>query len=114
MVLQNTILFRVFDTHLGAHGMEGIGELWNFSASVLPQCGPSHILLFIVYNKVILFLYCVNKKIPSGINPIYSRLFCETLIPVSFPPIFDMGGRFNECKGDLFPIEKMVNKEITF
>jgi hypothetical protein len=106
--------FGVFDTYLGAQGMEGIGELWNYLAPLLPQCGPSHVLVLIVANRVILFLYRIHKKIPSGLGPIYSRLLCGTLLPVSFPPMFDMGERFKECEGDLLPIEKMVNREITF
>jgi hypothetical protein len=71
-------------------------------------------LLLIVANRVILFLYCIHKKIPSGIGPIYSRLLCGNFLLVSFPPMFDMGKIFKECKGDLFPVGKMVNREITF
>jgi hypothetical protein len=58
--------FRVFDTQLGA---QGIGEIWNFLAPLLPQCGPSHVLVLIVANWVILFLYRIHKKIPSGLGP---------------------------------------------
>jgi hypothetical protein len=104
----------VFDTQLGVQGMEGIGELWNCLAPLLPQCGPSHVLVLIVANRVILFLYRIHKKIPSGIGPIYSRLLCGTLLPVSFPPMFDMRERFKECEGDLFFVGKIVNREITF
>ena len=86
-----------------AQGMEGIGELWNCLAPLLPQCGPSHVLVLIVANRVILFLYCIHKKISSGLDPIYSR-FCGTLLPVSFPPMFDMGETLKECEGDIFPI----------
>jgi hypothetical protein len=104
----------VFDTQLGAQGMEGIGELRNCLAPLLPQCGPSHVLVLIVANKVILFLYRIHKKISSGIDPIYSRLLCGTFLPVSFPPMFDMRKSFKECEGDLFFVGKIVNKEITF
>jgi hypothetical protein len=65
-----------------------------------------------------LFLYHIDKKIPSGIGPIYSRLLCgnflSVIFPVRFPPIFDMGVSLKECKGDLFPAEEIVNREITF
>jgi hypothetical protein len=54
------------------------------------------------------------KKIPSGLGPIYSRLLCGTFLPVSFPPIFDMGESLKECEGDIFPIGEIMNKEITF
>jgi hypothetical protein len=70
--------------------MEGIGELWNYLALLFPQCGSSHVLVLIVANRVILFLYRIHKKIPSGIGPIYSRILCGTLLPVSFPPMFDI------------------------
>jgi hypothetical protein len=59
---------------------------------------------------VILLIYCIHKKIPSGLDPIYSRLLFGTLLLVSFPPMFEMGERFKECEGDLFPIGKNMNK----
>jgi hypothetical protein len=107
-------LFRVFDTQLGAKGMEGIGELQNCLAPLLPQCGPSHVLVLIVSNRVILFLYPIHKKIPSGLDPIYSRILCGTFLLVSFPSFFDMGESFKECEGDIFPVKKIMNREITF
>jgi hypothetical protein len=94
--------------------MEGIGELQNFLAPLLLQCGPSHVLVLIVSNRVILFLYRIHKKNPSGLDPIYSRLLYGTFLPVIFPPMFDMGEIFKECEGDLFSVEKIVNREITF
>jgi hypothetical protein len=94
--------------------MEGIGEIWNYLAPLLSQCGPSRVLVLIVSNRVILFLYHIHKKISSGIDPIYFRLLCGTLLPISFPPMFDMGKIFKECKVDLFFVKKFVNKEITF
>jgi hypothetical protein len=106
--------FGVFDTQLGVQGMEGIGKLRNCLAPLLPQCVPSHVLVLIVANMVILFLYHIHKKIPSGLSPIYSRLLCGTLLPVIFPPMFDMREIFKECEGDLFFVEKIVNREITF
>jgi hypothetical protein len=96
---------RVFDTHLGAQGMEIICELQHCLALLLPQCGPSHVLVFIVINKIVLFFDRIHKKIPSGLDPIYSRFLCGTLIPVSFPPMFDMGESLEECEGDIFPVD---------
>jgi hypothetical protein len=59
--------------------------------------------LFLIFsNKVVLFLYRIHKKIPSGLGPIYSRILYGTLLPVSFPPMFDMGESLKECEGDLF------------
>jgi hypothetical protein len=94
--------------------MEGIGELENYLAPLLTQFGPSHVLVLIVSNMVILFLDHIHKKIPSGLDPIYSRFLYGYFLPVSFPPMFDMGESLKECEGDLFPIGKIVNKEINF
>ena len=94
--------------------MEGIGEIRNYLAPLLPQCGSSHVLVLIVSNRIILFLYRIQKKIPSGIDTIYFKLLCGTLLPISFPPMFDMGESFKECEGDILFVEKYVNKEITF
>jgi hypothetical protein len=71
-------------------------------------------LVFIVINRVILFLDCIHKKISSGLSPIYSRFLCGTVPPVIFPPMFDMGESLEECKGELFPIGRIVNRKITF
>jgi hypothetical protein len=91
---------------------KGIDEVWNCVSPLLPQCGPSHVLVLIVANKVILFLYHIHKKIPSGLGPIHSRLLYGNFLPVSFLPMFDMGESFKECEGDIFPVKKMVNREI--
>jgi hypothetical protein len=48
------------------------------------------------------------------LDPIYSRFLCGTFLPVSFPPMFDMGEILERCKGDILPVEKVLNKEITF
>jgi hypothetical protein len=114
MVFQNQMSIRVFDSELGAQGMEGIGELQNCLTPLLLQCGPYHVLVLIISNRVILFLYRIHKKTPSGLDPIYSRLLCGNLLPVSFPPMFDMGESLKEHEYDLFSIKKIVNKEITF
>jgi hypothetical protein len=99
---------------LRVQGMESICEIRYYLAFLLLQCGPSHVLVFIVINKLALFLNRVHKKSPSGLGPIYSRFLCGNFLPVSFPPMFDMGESLEEYEGDLFPVEKIVNKEITF
>jgi hypothetical protein len=105
---------RLFDTQLGVQGMESICELRHCLALPLPQCGPSHVLVFIVINKIVLFLDCIHKKIPSGLGPIYSIFLCRNFLLVSFPPMFDMGESLEKCGGDIFPVKKIVNNEITF
>jgi hypothetical protein len=97
-----------------AQGMKGIGELRNFCAPLLPYCGPSHVPILIVSNMVILFLYHIHKKIPSGLSPIYSRLLYGNFLPVNFPPMFCMGGSLTDCEGDHFFVEENMNREITF
>jgi hypothetical protein len=99
--------FGVFNTQLGVQGMECIGELRKLLALVLLKRGPSHVLVFIVSKRVILFLYHIHKTIPSGFDPIYSKLLYGNFILVSFPPMFDMGESPKECEGDLFPLEKL-------
>jgi fucose permease len=63
---------------------------------------------------IVLFFDHIHKKIPSGLNPIYSIFLCGTFLPISFPPIFYMGEILEECEGDIFPIRKILNREITF
>jgi hypothetical protein len=113
-VFQNHMSLRAFDTQLGAQGMESICELRHCLALLLSQCGSSHVLVFIVINKIVLLFDRIHTKIPSGLGPIYSRFLYGTLFPVSFSPMFDMGESLEKCNDDLFPIEKILNKEITF
>jgi hypothetical protein len=62
---------------------------------------------------VILFLDRINKRISSGLDHIYSILLSDNLLPISFPPMFNMGEILQEYGGDLFPIRKIVKREIT-
>jgi hypothetical protein len=61
-----------------------------------------------------LFFDRIHKNIPSGLGPIYSRFLYGTLLLLNFPPMFDMGESLEECEGELFPIGKILNREITF
>jgi fucose permease len=83
-------------------------------APLLPQYGPSHVLVVIVSNRIILFLDCIHKKNLKWARSHIFQTLCGTFLPVSFPPIFDMGESLKECKGDIFPVGKIVNREITF
>jgi hypothetical protein len=78
------------------------------------QHGPSHLLVIIVSHGVILLLDRIHNKIPSGISPKYSRLLCRIFLLVIFPPMFDMGERLKDFKGDHFFVKKIVDKEIAF
>jgi hypothetical protein len=55
-----------------------------------------------------------TKKSQVGSTPYIPGLLCGNFLPVSFPPMFDMGESLKECEGDIFPVRKMVNREITF
>jgi hypothetical protein len=70
------------------------------------QHGPYHVLVIIVFHRIILFLDHIHKKNSSGITPKYSRLLCGIFLPVSFPPMFDKGESLKENKDDLFSIGK--------
>jgi hypothetical protein len=86
--------------------MESICELLYCLTPLLLQCSPSHVLVVIVTDMVILFLNCIHEKIPSGFDPTYSRLLCGNLILVSVPPMFEMVEILKECEGDIFPVGK--------
>ena len=103
--------FGVFDTQLGAQGMEGVGDLRNCLAPLLPQRGPSHVLVFIVSNRVILLIDDIYKIFPGGFDLEHSRIFCGNFLTVIFPPMFDMEDILKECEGDLFLSEKLCTKK---
>jgi hypothetical protein len=62
---------------------------------------------------VIFLLEHIHKKTPSGLDPKYSRFLFGIFLPISFPPMFDMGEILKERKGDIFSVRKIVNREIT-
>jgi hypothetical protein len=105
---------RVFDTQLGVQGMESICELLTLFGSSLVTVWSISCTGLHSYQWVVLFLDHIHKKIPSGLGPIYSRFLCGNFLPISFPPMFDMGESLEECEGDLFPVGKIMNIEITF
>jgi hypothetical protein len=117
VVFQNQMLLKVFDTQPCVQSIESICELQHCLAPLLPQCGPSHVLVIIFTNKVILFLDRIHtKKSQVASAPYIPDSSMEILIflPVSFPPMFDMGEFLKECEGDLLPVGKIVNREVTF
>jgi hypothetical protein len=60
-----------------------------------------------------LFLDSIHKRVPSGLDPKYSRLLYGVFLIVSLPPMFDIGESLKEHKGDIFPIGKIMDREIT-
>jgi len=69
MVFQNQMLLEVFDTHLGAQGMKIIFELWHYLSLLFLRCGPSHLLVFLVINRVVFFLDHIQKQSQLGSTP---------------------------------------------
>jgi hypothetical protein len=114
MIFQKKMSLRVFDTQLGAQSMKFISELQHRLAPLLTQNSPSHVLVFIVSNRVILFLDCIHKKNTKWARPIYSKILYGSFLPASFPPMFGMGESLKECEGDHVPVRKIVNMEISF
>ena len=104
----------VSNTQLCVQGVEYIGELWHCLVPFLPQCGPSHVLVFIVSDKVIFPLKSIHKICPSGFGPKHFNLLYGGFLIVSIPPIFDMGDNLKEGESDLFSIEKFIDRKITF
>jgi hypothetical protein len=78
------------------------------------QCGPSRVLVVVVSSRVILFLDGIHKRVPSGLIPKYSKLLYGFFLIVSLPPMFDMGDHLKAHNGDIFPIGKIMDREITF
>jgi hypothetical protein len=78
------------------------------------QRGPFHVLVLVFPHRVVFLLDHIHKTIASGIDPKYSRSLYGMFLLVSFPSMSDMRESLKECKGDLFSVGKIVNKEITF
>jgi hypothetical protein len=101
------VSFRVFDTHLGAQGMEYICELWHYLVPFLLQRGPFCILVIVASNMVILFLNSILERTPSGYDCKQCGFLCGLFLTVSVPPILDMGENLKERKGDLSLSKKL-------
>jgi hypothetical protein len=106
--------FRVFDTKFGAQGMENIGEIWYYLVSFLMQLGPSCVLVLVASNRVVLFFNGIPEGIPCGGDHKYCRFLYGRLLRVSIPPILNMGDGLAECKSNLFPVGKIVDRKIPF
>jgi hypothetical protein len=65
-ILEHQMLLQIFDTQLGAQGMEDICEIWHCLVSFLPQCGPFGIQVVITSDMVVLFLNNIPEGFPGG------------------------------------------------
>jgi hypothetical protein len=114
IVLEQQMSFRVFDTQLGAHGMEDICELWHCLVPFLLQCGPSRVMVIVASKMVVLFLNNIPEIIPSGCDHKYCRFLSGPFLIVSLQVILDMGDSLKERKGNIFSIEKIMDRKIPF
>jgi hypothetical protein len=101
--------FKVFDTQVGAHSMENIGEIWYCLVPFLTQCGSFCVLILVASNKVVLFFNGIPKGIPGGGDRKYCRFLCVPLLRVHISPFLNMGDGLEECKCNIFPIGKIVD-----
>jgi hypothetical protein len=114
MVFEHQMSFRVFDTQFGVHGMENIGEIWYCLVPFLMQGGPYCVLVLVASNMVVLFFNGIPEGIPCGGDHKYCRFLYGPLLRVSIPPVLNMGDDLEECKSNIFPIEKIVDRKIPF
>ena len=94
--------------------MENIGEIWYCLVHFLAQGGPSGVLVLVASNKVVLLFNGILEGIPHRGNQKYHRFLYGPLFKVSVPPIFNMGNDLEECKSNIFPIGKIVDRKIPF
>jgi len=106
--------FKVFYTHIGVQGKEDICELWYYLVPFLPQHGPFCILVIVASNREILFLNSIPKRTPSGYEWKKCGFLHGLFLILSIPPILDMGDNLKEHKGDVFSIEKIMDKKKSF
>ena len=87
--------------------MENIGEIWYYLIPFLMQGGLSSVLVLVASYIVLLFFNGILKGIPCGGNHKYCKFLYVPLLRVSVPLVLNMGDGLEECKNNLFPIEKL-------
>ena len=66
MVLDYQIPLGILDTQHHVKGMKNIGDLRYVVVPSLPQRGPLYVSILIVLDRVVLLLYGIPERIPSG------------------------------------------------
>ena len=94
--------------------MEQIRQFVHILILLLPQRGPLDVFVLIAPHRVILFLDAVSERIPSGCGREQRGFPFALLLTVGFPPVFDMGGSFEEWKNNLFSVREIMDREIPF
>jgi hypothetical protein len=113
-VIHHQISFRLLYTQLIVQSMEYIFGIWYYLFPFLLQCGPYCILVIVVSNRVVFFLDNIPKRIRSGGDDRYCRFISGPFLTVSFPPILNMGDKLKCLKSNIFSIEKVMDRKITF
>ena len=104
----------ICNTQIFLQGMEQISQFVHILIPLLPQHGPLDVFLLIAPHEVLLFLDVVSEWIPSGCGWEHRGFPFVLLLTVGFPPVFDMGGDFEECKNNIFSVGEVMDLEITF
>jgi hypothetical protein len=95
-VFEHQMSLRVFDTQLGAQGMENISEIWYCLVPFLTQGGPSSVLVLIASKRLVLFFNGIQEGIPCRGNQKYCRFLYGPFLKVSVPPVLNMGDDLEE------------------
>ena len=104
----------MFNTQLCAQGMEQIRQFVHILILLLPQCGPLDVFVLIAPYGVILFPDAISERIPGGCGREQRGFPFALFLTVGFPPVFDMGGDFEECKNNIFSVREIMDQEIPF
>jgi hypothetical protein len=105
------MFLKVFDTQFGMQGLENNGEIWYYLVPFLTLGGPSCVLVLIASNGVVLFFNGIPKGIPCGGDHKYCRFLYGPLLRVNIPSVLNMGDDLEECKNNIFPIKKIVDRK---
>jgi hypothetical protein len=78
------------------------------------QHGPSCVLVHVASNMVVLFFNGIPERIPCGDDHKHYKFLCGPLLRVSIPLVLNMGDDLEECKCNIFPIKKIMDRKIPF
>jgi hypothetical protein len=88
--------------------MENIAEMWYCLVPFLMQGGPFGVLVLIPSNRVVMFFNGISERIPCRFDYKYYIFLYGPLLKESIPLVLNMGDDLEDCKSNLFPIEKIV------
>jgi hypothetical protein len=112
VVFEKNMLFIVFDTQFGMHSMENIVEILYCLVPFLMQRDPCFVLVLIASNRVVLLFNGIHEGIPCVGDHKYFIFLYGPFLRVSIPLVFNTGDDLEECKSNIFPIGKIVDRKI--